>query len=54
MKTVNFIQMKDGSKEEYLFLDKFEQEYINSTADRILSFMKSLTSTLEGYKITRL
>ena len=54
MKTVNFTQMKDGSEEEYLLLDKFEQDYINGTADRIISFMRSLTSTLEGYKITRL
>ena len=35
-------------------LDKFEQEYVNGTADRILKFMSSLTSSLEGYKITRL
>ena len=54
MKTVNFTQMKDGSKDEYLLLDKYEQEYIDGTADRILNFMKGLTSTLEGYKITRL
>ena len=46
--------MKDGSKEEYLLLDKFEQKYINGTADRILKFMSGLNSTLEGYKITRL
>ena len=54
MKTVNFTKMKDGSKEEYLLLDKYEQDYINGTADRILNFMKGLTSTLEGYKISRL
>ena len=54
MKTVNFTEMKNGSKDEYLFLDKLEKEYINGTADRILKFMKGLTSTLEGYKITRL
>jgi predicted HD phosphohydrolase len=54
MKTVNFTQMKDGTKDEYLLLDKYEQDYINGTADRILNFMKGLTSTLEGYKITRL
>ena len=35
-------------------LDKYEQEYINGTADRILKFMSGLNSTLEGYKITRL
>ena len=54
MKTVNFTEMKNGSKEEYLILDKHEQDYINGTADRILKFMGGLNSTLEGYKITRL
>jgi predicted HD phosphohydrolase len=54
MKNVNFIQMKDGSKEDYLLLDKYEQEYIKGTADRILKFMSGLNTTLEGYKITRL
>jgi len=46
--------MKNGSKEDYLLLDKYEQKYINGTADRILKFMSGLDSTLEGYKITRL
>ena len=54
MKTVNFTEMKSGTKDEYLLLDKYEQEYINGTADRILNFMKGLNSTLEGYKITLL
>ena len=54
MKTVNFTEMKAGTKDEYLLLDKYEQEYINGTADRILKFMEGLTSTLEGYKISRL
>ena len=35
-------------------LDKYEQNYINGTADRILNFMKGLNSTLRGYKISRL
>ena len=54
MKTVNFTEMKSGTKDEYLLLDKYEQEYIDGTADRILNFMKGLNSTLERYKITRL
>ena len=54
MKTVAFIKMKDSTKVEYLMLDKYEQDYINQTADRILKFMGGLDSTLEGYKITRL
>ena len=54
MKTVKFTEMKSGTKDEYLLLDKYEQKYIDGTADRILNFMKGLTSTLEGYKISRL
>ena len=54
MEKVKFHQMKDGTKEEYLFLDKHEQKYINGTADRLLKFMEGLKDTLEGYQITRL
>ena len=54
MKTVNFTEMKKGSKEDYLLLDKHEKKYIKSTADRILNFMSGLNTTLEGYKISRL
>ncbi|WP_075522775.1 HD domain-containing protein [Candidatus Pelagibacter communis] len=54
MKTVNFTQMKDGNKDEYLLLDRYEKEYINKTAERILVYLKGLTKTLEGYKISRL
>tara|TARA_B100001250_G_scaffold270316_1_gene233308 strand:- start:1213 stop:1767 length:555 start_codon:yes stop_codon:yes gene_type:complete len=54
MKTVNFIEMKHGTKEDYLLLDKHEKKYIEGTADRLLKFMSDLTSTLEGYKISRL
>tara|TARA_B110001454_G_C12594982_1_gene381900 strand:+ start:128 stop:682 length:555 start_codon:yes stop_codon:yes gene_type:complete len=54
MTTVKFTEMKNGSKEDYLLLDKYEQKYIAGTADRILKFMSCLNTTLEGYKITRL
>ena len=54
MKKVNFTEMKNGSKEDYLFLDKLEKEYVGETADRILNFLSRMTTTLEGYKITRL
>ena len=46
--------MKKGSKEDYLFLDKLEKEYVGETADRILNFLSRMTTTLEGYKISRL
>ena len=46
--------MKNGTKEDYLFLDKHEKDFANKTADRILNFMSKLTETLEGYQISRL
>ena len=54
MEKVKFTQMKDGTKDDYLLLDKHEKKYIERTADRIIKFMSGLNDTLEGYKITRL
>ncbi len=54
MSKVKFTAMKDGSKEDYLLLDKHEQVYIQGTADRIIKFMSGLNSTLEGYQVSRL
>ena len=54
MGIVKFTEMKNGSKEDYLLLDKHEKEYIKGTADRIINFMSGLNSSIEGYKITRL
>ena len=54
MKTVNFTEMKNGSKEDYLLLNKHEKKFVENTADRIIKFMSELTKTLEGYKINRL
>ncbi len=54
MEKVKFTQMKDGTKEDYLLLEKHEKKYIEGTADRLIKFMSSLNTTLEGYKITRL
>ena len=54
MKKVSFTEMKNGTKEDYLFLDKHEKDFANKTADRILDFLSNLTETLEGYQISRL
>ena len=54
MKKVNFTEMKNGTKKDYMFLDKLEKKYVGETADRILGFLSRMTSTLEGYKISRL
>ena len=54
MERVKFTQMKDGAKEDYLLLEKHEKKYVEGTADRLIKFINSLNSTLEGYQITRL
>ena len=55
MKSVNFTQMKDGTKEEYLFLREFELEHVKGAADRVLRELGLQSDeTLPGYKITRL
>ena len=54
MKKVSFIEMKYGTKEDYLFLDKNEKDFANKTAERIINFMSKMTQTLEGYQISRL
>ena len=48
MSKVKFTEMKHGTKDDYLLLDKHEKKYIEGTADRILKFMSGLTQTLEG------
>ena len=54
MERAKFTQMKDGTKEDYLLLEKHEKKYIEGTADRLIKFINGLSSTLEGYQITRL
>jgi len=54
MKKVSFTEMKNGTKEDYLFLDEHEKNFANKTAERIIEFMSNLTETLEGYQVSRL
>jgi len=54
MKTVNFTRMEDGSREEYEFLDRMEDEYKAGLPDRILDSMRKLEHSLSGYRINRL
>ena len=54
MERVKFTEMKYGTKEDYLLLEEHEKKYIEGTADRLIKFMSSLNSTLEGYQVSRL
>lgn len=55
MKTVEFTQMKHGTREEYLFLQKIEHGYIRALPERLLAALERLgTDSLQGYKVSRL
>ena len=54
MKKVSFTEMKNGTKDDYQLLEKLESQYERKTADRILKYLASQTTTLEGYQVTRL
>ena len=54
MKKVSFTEMKNGTKEDYQLLEKYEKDFERKTADRIIKYLASQTTTLEGYQITRL
>jgi predicted HD phosphohydrolase len=54
MDKVAFTQMKDGTREEYVFLQKLEHDYIRGLPERLLETMSRLGGTLQGYQISRL
>ena len=54
MKKVSFTEMKNGNKEDYQLLEKYERDFERKTADRIIKYLAAQTTTLEGYQITRL
>lgn len=54
-RTVSFVEMKSGTKEDYELLADMERPYHALTADRVLAEMvRQGDDTLSGYKITRL
>lgn len=54
MKQVAFTQMKDGTAEEYQFLQALEHDYIRALPDRLITALEALGDSLPGYQISRL
>ena len=54
MQTVSFTRMEDGTREEYEFLDRMEDEYKTGLVDRILEHLRRLEHSISGYRISRL
>ncbi len=51
---VSFRQMKDGTREDYLLLDRAERDFARGLADRILEALAKLDHSLDGYPVSRL
>ena len=54
MKTVSFIQMQDGTAQDYALLAKHEAEFAKDLPNRIMDRLAGLKDSLAGYKIDRL
>ena len=54
MQTVNFTRMEDGTREEYEFLDRMEDEYKAGLPERLMASLRKLENSLSGYRINRL
>ena len=54
METVDFVEMKHGTREEYQFLHKLENQYVSALPERLLAALQRLEDSLGGYKVSRL
>ena len=54
METVSFTEMKQGTQDDYLLLDRYEQAHTAALADRLLTALLGLKQGLAGYQIDRL
>ena len=54
MQTVAFTRMADGTREEYQFLEKLEEDYALALPQRLMEALERLEHSFSGYKVTRL
>ncbi|MDR5859284.1 peptidase [Halomonas eurihalina] len=54
MEQVTSRQMKDGTREEYVFLERLEDEFNQGLVDRLLRALRHLDNSLSGYRVSRL
>ena len=45
MKKVSFTEMKNGNKEDYQLLEKYERDFERKTADRIIKYLAAQTNS---------
>jgi len=54
MEVVSFSRMDEGTPEDYAYLNKLEDEFVDALPDRLLDALEGLRNSLGGYKIDRL
>ena len=54
METVNYTSMAQGTRAEYELLDRYEAEFTDALAHRILEYLGRLDDSISGYKVSRL
>ena len=54
METVNFTSMAQGTRADYELLNRYETEFTDSLAERILERLERLDDSISGYKVSRL
>jgi predicted HD phosphohydrolase len=53
MTKVDFVRMENGTKEEYLFLQRLEKEDATAVASRVLQLLEALRGSYGGYQVDR-
>ena len=48
MQTVAFTRMADGTREEYQFLEKLEEEYVQALPQRLMEALQRLEHSFSG------
>ncbi len=54
MQTVEFVQTKDGTEQDYQFLHVLENDYLRALPQRIVLALERLGDSIQGYQVSRL
>ena len=53
-RVVGFTRMQDGTREDYQLLERYESDYFQGLAERILAALEKLKDSYGGYALSRL
>jgi predicted HD phosphohydrolase len=53
VETVSFVNMADGTREDYELLGRYEEAYVATLPDRVLRALEALKASYPGYQVSR-